>query len=83
MSIKKTFSTFSLIRNRIHTESKRTKMEDNLVDVVLYSFDKFMQNGYVYYQQNGVFEVKSKPDSFPLFQQYHLPNFPIITCFPR
>ena len=66
---------------RIQTEFKRTVLKDNLSDLVLYSFDKFTQDGHVYYQQNGVFEGKRKPDGFPLFQHYHLPNFPVITCF--
>jgi hypothetical protein len=56
-------------------------MEDNLSDVVLYSFEKFTQNRYVYYHQNGFFEGKWKPGGFPLFQQNHLPNFLIITSF--
>ena len=51
----------------IHTESKKSKMKDNLVNVVLYSFDMFMQNRYVYYQLNGGFEGKRKPDDFTLF----------------
>ena len=60
---------------------KELKIEDNLSDVVLYSFDKFTQNKHVCYQLNGVFEGKRKPDCFTLFQQQHLPNFLVITCF--
>ena len=65
----------------MHTESKRTILKDNLSDVVLYSFDKFTQYRYVYYQQNGVYEGKRKPDGFPLSHQHHLLNFLKITCF--
>ena len=42
-------------------------MKDNFVDVVLYSFNKIKQNRHGYYQQNGVYEGKMKPDGFPLF----------------
>ena len=42
----------------IHTKSKRPKMEDNLENAVLYSFEKIKQNRDACYQQNGGFEEK-------------------------
>ena len=56
-------------------------MEDNLIDIVLYSIEKITQNRHIYYQLNRVFEGKRKPDGFPLFHQHHPPNFLVITCF--
>ena len=56
-------------------------MDDNSSDVVLYSFDKFTQNRHVYYQQNGGFKGKRKPDGFPSLQQNHFPCLFVITCF--
>jgi hypothetical protein len=34
-------------------------MENNFADIVLCSFDEFMQNRYVYYQLNWVLEEKN------------------------
>ena len=40
-------------------------MEDNLVNIVLYSFDKFTQNRHVYYQQNGDILRKKEARQLP------------------